>query len=267
MNTELGTCEFPVSESCLSGEEIGKSLPEDRFKREEFIFDLFKKGYVPEFMSKMCPVEIDLPELKSTFTFYVTPDYLCFGTNEDYLRTPLFPGTAQNIADSLNCVLPTSKIVDMIFKQADLLLSPIPWGPPYDSSMMNTSRIVEHNRRITKQLSEDWDPVEKLVVGCKKDVIIDVGLLTKKDRVAIYGWHKTCGIPIQEVYLGHESKYCDYSHGIRLVSRNACVKAYDSDDVEIVDIKSVYLDTYIYKGGKSFLRLISNTKPLGVCRY
>ncbi len=39
----------------------------------------------------------------------------------------------------------------------------------------------------------------------------------KKDRVAIYGWHKLDGLPIQPLYTGHVNWYVDYSHGIRLV--------------------------------------------------
>jgi len=37
--------------------------------------------------------------------------------------------------------------------------------------------------------------------------------------VAIYGWHKLDGKPIQPLYTGHVDWYVDYSHGIRLVSR------------------------------------------------
>ena len=40
-----------------------------------------------------------------------------------------------------------------------------------------------------------------------------------RDRVAIYGWHKPDGKPIQHLYTGHVNWYVDYSHGIRLVSR------------------------------------------------
>lgn len=58
-----------------------------------------------------------------------------------------------------------------------------------------------------------------LIAGIKKDVVI-TDLLTrssKPNRVAIFGWHKPDGIPIQPLYTGHVNWYVDYSHGIRLV--------------------------------------------------
>ena len=42
-------------------------------------------------------------------------------------------------------------------------------------------------------------------------------------KVAIYGWHKPDGKPIQPLYTGHTASWVDYSHGIRLVSRRMTV--------------------------------------------
>jgi hypothetical protein len=60
-----------------------------------------------------------------------------------------------------------------------------------------------------------------LIAGIKKDVVQTAKLNSypKHDRVAIYGWHKPDGKPIQPLYTGHVNWYVDYSHGIRLVSR------------------------------------------------
>jgi hypothetical protein len=41
--------------------------------------------------------------------------------------------------------------------------------------------------------------------------------------VAIYGWHRSNGDPIQPLSTVHGEYYADYSHGIRLVSRTAYV--------------------------------------------
>jgi hypothetical protein len=38
-------------------------------------------------------------------------------------------------------------------------------------------------------------------------------------KVAIYGWHRTNGAPIQPLYLGHTSDWVDYSQCIRLVAQ------------------------------------------------
>ena len=47
--------------------------------------------------------------------FFVAPDYLAVGTDEDYLLTPMTPMIAQRIADRLGCTLPTRKMVDDIY--------------------------------------------------------------------------------------------------------------------------------------------------------
>ena len=43
-------------------------------------------------------------------------------------------------------------------------------------------------------------------------------LTRQPDRLAIYGWHRPTGIPIQPLSTVHGARYADYSHGIRLVS-------------------------------------------------
>jgi hypothetical protein len=58
----------------------------------------------------------------------------------------------------------------------------------------------------------------ELVSGHKKDVVISNRLLLKKDRIAIYGWHRPTGAPIQPLSTVHGAGYADYSHGIRMVS-------------------------------------------------
>jgi hypothetical protein len=60
-----------------------------------------------------------------------------------------------------------------------------------------------------------------LIAGIQKDVVISGRLsrTEKPDRVAIYGWHKLNGEPIQPLYTGHIFWWVDYSQGIRLVYR------------------------------------------------
>ena len=74
-----------------------------------------------------------------------------------------------------------------------------------------------------------------LIAGIKKDVIISSAVRQdqRPNRVAIYGWHRPDGHPIQPVYAGHVDWYVDYSHSIRLVHRTIYVnnKAMDYRDV------------------------------------
>jgi hypothetical protein len=57
------------------------------------------------------------------------------------------------------------------------------------------------------------------VSGIKKDVVLSNRLDERPNRVAIYGWHKLDGKPIQPLNVSHVSWYVDYSHGVRLIKR------------------------------------------------
>ena len=60
-----------------------------------------------------------------------------------------------------------------------------------------------------------------LKAGHKKDVVISPRLQARRGRVAIYGWHRTSGSPIQPLSTVHGASYVDYSHGVRLVRDEA----------------------------------------------
>ena len=61
------------------------------------------------------------------------------------------------------------------------------------------------------------------MAGHKKDVVIANQVLATHGKVAIYGWHRPDGKPIQPLYTGHAQSWVDYSHGVRLVSRRMTV--------------------------------------------
>lgn len=160
-------------------------------------------------------------------SYFVAPDYLSLGTDEDWARIPLTPMAAQRIADSFGCFLPTRKMVDDIYRRAKVKLAPVPMYAFRDSSvtMWQHHLIIEGQRKGRRGL----------IAGIKKDVVLS-GKVTrdnKPDREAIYGWHKLDGKPIQPLYTGHINWWVDYSHGIRLVYRKIIVdgKAMDYTDV------------------------------------
>ncbi|MFN4152463.1 MAG: hypothetical protein ACK4IX_16095, partial [Candidatus Sericytochromatia bacterium] len=80
-----------------------------------------------------------------------------------------------------------------------------------------------------------------LVSGHKKDVVISNRLDEKPNRVAIYGWHKNDGKPIQSLSTVHEDTYADYSHGIRLISNKVNINGRD------FDLKDVLKNTELSK--------------------
>ena len=66
-------------------------------------------------------------------------------------------------------------------------------------------------------------PLGALVSGHKKDVVLTNRLITHPGQIAIYGWHRGIGEPIQPLSTVHGAGYADYSHGIRLVSQMAMI--------------------------------------------
>ena len=70
---------------------------------------------------------------------------LSTGNDRDYIRFPMNPITAQRIADHYACILPTSKIVDLIYQQARQKLKPITFAP--GPHMVSTSQYIKHNPR------------------------------------------------------------------------------------------------------------------------
>lgn len=192
-------------------------------QREQNIILEFLNGNIPNFIRNFIPVTVS--EKENAITYFVMPDVLCIGSDEDYVRIPMAGGTAKKIADVYDCVLPTKKMCDQIWKAAEIKLTPYPKGPPYDNSMLATSTYYWHNSIIEKQL-EGKDKT-KLITGHKKDVIIDKNWLTRQDRVVIYGWFYPDGKAIQGPipnYRSHElNYYADYAHGIRLVAQDVIV--------------------------------------------
>ncbi|NOS68399.1 MAG: hypothetical protein HOP33_00515 [Verrucomicrobia bacterium] len=177
-------------------------------------------GYVPQFLTRLCPVNVtNISDGRTNIgTFHVAPDYLAIGNDDDYLLTPLTPRTAQGIADSLACTLPTRKMVDAIYAAADVKLEPQPI--PSTPAMTTFPVFAQHNEIVRTQRAAflGTHPLGALVAGHKKDVVISAKLSGTTNKVAIYGWHRTNGAPIQPLYTGHSENWVDYSHGIRLVS-------------------------------------------------
>jgi len=201
-------------------------------ERDEFIFDQVVAGNIPKFMRVVQAVKVS-----DRVIIYVLPDYLCVGSDDDYVLVPLNPMTAQRICDRFKATLPTRKMVDAIWRGATLKLEPMPWGPPYDASMMSTDRFNRHSKRILDQFKKEGGRLGTLVGGHKKDVVLSLAVQApQKLKVAIYGWHKKNGNPIQGPGIqavAHEITYRDYSPGIRLIFLLCKV---DGKDMAVTDI-------------------------------
>ncbi len=178
-------------------------------------------GNLPPFLRSFVPVRVSVTDSLTGKTiravFYVAPDYLSIGSRNDWARVCITPYAAQRIADSLDCFLPTRKMVDDIYRSAVIKPAPVPMFAYRDSTptMWQHHLMIEGQRKGRKGL----------IAGIKKDVVISGKLSREKktDRVAIYGWHKPGGQPIQPLYTGHIWWWVDYSQGIRLIYRKVKV--------------------------------------------
>ena len=232
--TSMTSLTLVTPDSPLSAADFVKSIAGfDRNKREAAALDALLAGHVPSYMRNFVDVTITFADSHGVghkLVVRALPDYLCIGTDTDRLRIPLWPLTAQKVADAWNCVLPTTKLVTILWNAAPSKLPPQPWGPPYDASMMSTDRIVAHNARVEATITKLNVDATKLMGGHKKDVVLTKQLVTKPKSVAIFGWYQPNGKPIQPLYLGHENTYADYSHGIRMVSKE-CLLDDQPDDL------------------------------------
>ncbi len=210
----------------VSGSEFARRFERSSLgDREAAVRDQILGGNVPAFLHKLCPVEVtNVVEGRTIIgRFFVAPDYLAVGHDEDYVLMPLAPETAQRIADWLDCTLPTRKMVDLIYRAAEVKLSPTPIPP--GPQMTTLPVFAEHNEIVRTQRAAfaTSHPLGALVAGHKKDVVVSAKLAGATNKVAIYGWHQTNGAPIQPLYAGHATTWVDYSHGIRLVKNQMTV--------------------------------------------
>jgi len=181
-------------------------------------------GNVPAHLRHLTPVSIDgtlSDGQKVEVTICVTPDYLALGSDTDYVRIPLGLPAAARIADQFGFFLPTTRMVDAIYAQAKVHLAPSPMDPT--NQMTTTAYLLRHSATVDSMRARVTLTLGALTAGQKKDVVLTTRLLSKRGQVAIYGWHRSNGRPIQPLSTVHGAQYADYSHGIRLVSQTAFI--------------------------------------------
>ncbi|AHM04679.1 hypothetical protein roselon_02346 [Roseibacterium elongatum DSM 19469] len=204
--------------------------------RDNAIADQALAGNVPDFLRDLQPVSFTgiAGGRQTEITICVTPDYLAIGSDEDHVRVPLGLPAALRVADGFDMMLPTTRMVDAIYAQADLRLSPSPMTP--GPQMSSTDYFLRHDATVDGQFARAGGRGGILVAGHKKDLVIANRLSRAPGRVAIYGWHRSNGNPIQPLSTVHGEYYADYSHGIRLVSRTAYI------DGRAIDLRSLLTD-------------------------
>jgi len=223
----IGGAEFTVQVTGLSIED-----------REKAVVKEILSGNVPSFSRKLRPLKISeiINGNNYELIFFSVCDYMAIGSDEDYLYIPMTPSTAQYLANQLSCSLPTKKVVDVIYTNAEIKLHPQPIAP--SDKMTTVPVFLQHTDSIKQQIAQMGidRSADNIIGGHKKDVIISNKIYSSDrnyDRVVIYGWHLSENNPIQPVYNGHIAKYADYSHGIRFISSIAFI---NGDSIPVAEI-------------------------------
>lgn len=216
----------------ISGSEFYNLAKDSSWQaREEMEFKLITEGNTAERSRFFVPIKFKFFDSSQSkyldVKYFVSKDYLSIGTDKDFMRVPMTPILAQRIVDHFHCFLPTRKIVNDIYENSFIKIAPYPLTEYRDS----ITTFFQHNQLIEKERNGRTG----LIAGIKKDIVITdkINSGPKTNKVAIYGWHKLDGNPIQPLYTGHVNWYVDYSHGVRLVSRTIYIdeKKYDYLDI------------------------------------
>ena len=223
--------------SAITGKEFYKKAETFNWqKRDSIALKEILAGNIPFFFKKFVPVKVNLSikdGKKISAIFFVSPDYLSIGNNDDWARINITPMAAQKIADSFNCFLPSRKMVDDIYQAASIKLDPMPMYAFRDSTVtMYQHHLIIEGQRMQRK---------GLIAGIKKDIVISEKIVkdTKPNRVAIYGWHKPGGTPIQPLYTGHVNWYVDYSQGVRLIHRTVYINGKPMDYIDVLKDKTL----------------------------
>lgn len=225
----------PRAANALTGSQFWSAVAHmSAPQREQAIQEQILNGNVPEHLRQMKPLALQAEGSGETLhaTAYVTPDYLAIGSSDDYVLVPMSPITAQAIADGTGTTLPTRKLVDLIYQQADITLRPRPQPP--GPQMTSIADYARHDNTIREQRSHAGARPGDIIAGHKKDVVITPRLDQKPRSVAIYGWHQPEGNRIQSLSTVHENTYADYSHGVRLVSPTLMINGVPHATVDVL---------------------------------
>jgi len=193
-------------------------------ERDAAIRDELLAGNLPGFLRQVQPVTTigRLPGGRSvTLTLCVLSDYLGLGSDRDFLLVPMGLDSALAVASKFDFMLPTRRMVDLIYRQAAVHLEPQPL--PAGDRMRSTAYLQQHDALVEQQRSDRGAVPGELTAGHKKDLVLTERLWQQPGRVAIYGWQHADGSPIQPLSTVHGARYADYSHGIRLVSQTLFV--------------------------------------------
>lgn len=154
---------------------------------------------------------------------------------------------AQRIADQLHAVLPTPRILQLVWEQADVRLDPCTL--PADANMASTARMIQHSECVDERIGGRHG----LVANEGKHWVLTNRIAGKQNLAANYGWFMKGRRPVQTVGTRHDTAHTDYSQIVRLV------KPIINVDGRAIDIRHVGRSSELWG-------LVSDEGPLLVWR-
>lgn len=235
----------------LSGSDFMRRADTTSFwALEELIVEAVTAGQVPDALRHFRKItfttpiveEVECLRRRHKVEMWVLPDYLAIGTNDDFVRMPMGPLAAQRIADSLDCTLPTTFLVDRIAEASEGHVDIFPFRP---LGARNCQPIVfqDSNNAINALFKAHGYHFGQLISGLKKDIVITYKIQPQSDyerNVAIYGWHHPDGRVQQPLFVRHGNFYVDYSHGVRLIYNKVKIDGVEYDIREVLQSPELY---------------------------
>ena len=221
-----------------AGEFFERIVGKTGAARELETMRAFDAGEVPSALLKdpwpSIVIEETIDGVPHKLELLVAPNFFAVGTNESPFFIPMWPTTAQKIADKLYAVLPTKKLADEIHKRAKnipmagAVPAVEPWyhagGVPGDIGNSGAWNVANQNRKKIGAARFD-----QIIDGHSKNVLISPELTGS--TVLLYGAVNPDGSwPLQGLSGDkHIWSYVDYSQLFRFFSRRARLDGKDTD--------------------------------------
>jgi len=118
---------------------------------------------------------------------------------------------AQRIADQLHAILPTPRILQLVWEQAAVRIEPCTLPP--DEKMASTARMIQHSDCVDQRIAGRTG----MVANEGKHWVLSNRIAGKDNLAANYGWFMRGRRPVQTVGTRHDTAHTDYSQILRLV--------------------------------------------------
>jgi len=214
-------------------------FPQPGPEREAFVLKAVESIPKEQIVNSMKPVTVPGPN-GTKVTYRVMPDYLKI----DGIRVPMAGTTAQKVADYFGLNLPTPKMVQEIYQNADIQVPAQPLsgsgvnidGKQYSGNQVVNTGVgyapfaVAYNQKVDKQLEEKGYKGNGIVAGFAKDITPPIN-----GKLGLYGLFDAKGKPIQggSGETPHETKaHTEYGTYVRLVSPTVTITHPDGSTEE-----------------------------------